>query len=41
MRKGLQNADDIVWVNDAVHAAIITYSDIVTVSLRLFLERVD
>ena len=39
-RKGLQNADDIVWVDGAANAPNITHPDIVNASLRLFLERV-
>ena len=40
MHNGLQNADDIVWVKGAAHAANITHANIVNASLRSFLDRV-
>ena len=40
MYNGLQNADDIVWVEGAAHAANITHADTVNASLRSFLDRV-
>lgn len=40
LRKGLRNAQDIVWVEGAAHAANLTHPHIVNPPLRAFLERV-
>ena len=40
LRKGLRNADDIVWVEGAAHASNLTHPQIVNPPLRAFLERV-
>lgn len=40
LRKGLRNAQDIVWVEGATHAANLTHPHIVNPPLRAFLERV-
>lgn len=40
LRAGLRNAEDIVWVEGAAHAANLTHPHIVNPPLRAFLERV-
>lgn len=40
LRKGLRNAEPIVWVDGAAHAANLTHPHVVNPPLRAFLERV-